>query len=127
MPDRSHREKTTAPQSAKALSDIPDQEITSELLRILVCPVSRTPLVYDAENGVLVSHAARLAYPIEKGVPILLPEQARPYDVSARRILASDTHKMKNAGKTSDFRKTKRRAQRGRLQEKDEHKEGDSS
>ncbi len=48
------------------------------LLSILVCPVTRTPLVHDAERGELVSAAARLAYPIRDGVPVMLVEEARP-------------------------------------------------
>jgi uncharacterized protein YbaR (Trm112 family) len=47
------------------------------LLRILVCPVARTPLRYDAEAQELVSEQARLAYPIRNGVPVMLVEKAR--------------------------------------------------
>ena len=47
------------------------------LLEMLVCPVTRTPLRYDAEAHELVSEAARLAYPIRDGIPIMLPEEAR--------------------------------------------------
>ena len=47
------------------------------LLEILVCPVTRGPLVYDRERGELISRGARLAYPIRDGVPIMLPEEAR--------------------------------------------------
>lgn len=48
------------------------------LLDVLVCPVTRTPLRYDAERQELVSDAAGLAYPIRDGVPVMLPEEARP-------------------------------------------------
>jgi uncharacterized protein YbaR (Trm112 family) len=48
-----------------------------KLLAILVCPLSRTPLRYDAEHQELVSDAAGLAYPIRDGVPILLIDEAR--------------------------------------------------
>ncbi len=48
------------------------------LLAILVCPATRGPLDYDAESGELISRQARLAYPIRDGVPIMLPEEARP-------------------------------------------------
>ena len=44
---------------------------------MLVCPVTRTPLVYDRARGELVSKAARLAYPVRDGVPVMLPEEAR--------------------------------------------------
>lgn len=48
-----------------------------EWLAILVCPVTRGPLRYDAAGSELVSDAAGLAYPVRDGVPILLPEEAR--------------------------------------------------
>ena len=47
------------------------------LLEILVCPVTKTRLHYDAERQELVSRAAGLAYPIRDGIPIMLPEEAR--------------------------------------------------
>jgi uncharacterized protein YbaR (Trm112 family) len=55
-------------------------EIDPRLLEILVCPVTRGPLTYDRERRELVSEGARLAYPIREGVPIMLPEEARPLD-----------------------------------------------
>ena len=51
--------------------------VDPRLLEILVCPVTHGPLVYDRERGELISHTARLAYPIRDGVPIMLPEEAR--------------------------------------------------
>jgi uncharacterized protein YbaR (Trm112 family) len=51
--------------------------IDPDLLAILVCPVTRTPLVHDAAAGELVSAAAGLAFPIRQGVPVLLIEEAR--------------------------------------------------
>lgn len=48
-----------------------------ELLAILVCPVTRTPLRYDEAAGELVSEAAGLAYPVRDGVPVMLVEEAR--------------------------------------------------
>ena len=50
------------------------------LLEILVCPVTRAELTYDPVRQELVSRAARLAYPIRDGVPIMLPEEARKLD-----------------------------------------------
>ena len=47
------------------------------LLERLVCPVTRTPLRYDAAAQELVSEAAVLAYPIRDGVPVMLVEEAR--------------------------------------------------
>ena len=52
-------------------------QLDPRLLEILVCPVTRTALVYDAGRQELVSRAARLAYPIRDGIPIMLPEEAR--------------------------------------------------
>jgi uncharacterized protein len=50
------------------------------LLELLVCPVTRAALSYDSERQELISRAARLAYPIRDGVPIMLPEEARPIE-----------------------------------------------
>ena len=51
--------------------------IDPKLLEILVCPVTKTSLEYDREAGELISRAARLAYPIRDGIPIMLPDEAR--------------------------------------------------
>ena len=51
--------------------------IDPDLLAILVCPVTRTPLTHDAAADELVSAAAGLAYPIRQGVPVMLVEEAR--------------------------------------------------
>jgi uncharacterized protein YbaR (Trm112 family) len=53
------------------------REIDPKLLEILVCPVTKTTLEYDREGQELISRAARLAYPIRDGIPILLEEEAR--------------------------------------------------
>jgi len=50
----------------------------SRLLELLVCPVTKTRLQYDAARQELISKAAGLAYPIRDGIPIMLPEEARP-------------------------------------------------
>ena len=47
------------------------------LLEILVCPVTKGSLTYDAQRQELVSESAKLAYPIRDGIPIMLPEEAR--------------------------------------------------
>ncbi|HSH40851.1 MAG TPA: Trm112 family protein [Arenicellales bacterium] len=49
-----------------------------KLLDILVCPVTKGPLIYDKENQELISKSARLAYPIRDDIPIMLEEEARP-------------------------------------------------
>ena len=54
--------------------------IDPRLLEILVCPLTKGPLVYDAEKQELVSEQAGLAYPIRDGIPIMLVEEARALD-----------------------------------------------
>jgi len=54
--------------------------IDPKLLEILVCPLTRATLHYDAERQELVSRPARRAYPIRDGIPIMLPDEARPLD-----------------------------------------------
>lgn len=48
-----------------------------KLLEILVCPMTKTRLEYDSEKQELISRAARLAYPIRDGIPIMLADEAR--------------------------------------------------
>ena len=48
-----------------------------KLLELLVCPLTKTRLNYDAAAQELVSRAAGLAYPIRDGIPIMLPDEAR--------------------------------------------------
>ncbi|WP_137388623.1 Trm112 family protein [Rhodoligotrophos defluvii] len=51
--------------------------IDPKLLEILVCPLTKTTLVYDRDRQELISRAAGLAYPIRDGIPIMLPDEAR--------------------------------------------------
>jgi uncharacterized protein YbaR (Trm112 family) len=51
--------------------------VDPKLLEILVCPLTKTQLEFDRNRLELVSRAARLAYPIRDGIPIMLPEEAR--------------------------------------------------
>jgi len=48
-----------------------------DLLKILVCPVTKGPLIYDKKNNELISKSAKLAYQIKDGIPIMLEDQAR--------------------------------------------------
>ena len=48
-----------------------------QLLAMLVCPLTRSPLRYDPESEELISEAAQLAYPVRDGVPVMLVEEAR--------------------------------------------------
>jgi uncharacterized protein YbaR (Trm112 family) len=52
-------------------------EIDPKLLELLACPLTKGPLKWDPEKRELVSNAARLAYPVRDGIPIMLPSEAR--------------------------------------------------
>lgn len=54
--------------------------VDPKLLEILVCPITKRQLIYDREAGELISEAARLAFPIRDGVPIMLVDEARALD-----------------------------------------------
>ena len=54
-----------------------ERSIDPKLLELLVCPITKSTLDYDAVRGELISRAAKLAYPIRDGIPIMLPEEAR--------------------------------------------------
>lgn len=49
----------------------------AKLLQILVCPVTKGPLILDKKNNELISKSARLAYPIRDGIPVMLEDEAR--------------------------------------------------
>ena len=51
--------------------------VDPKLLELLVCPLTKGPLIYDREAGELISRAAGLAYPVRDGIPIMLPDEAR--------------------------------------------------
>ena len=63
-------------------SEQPAAGVDPKLLEILVCPLTKTTLEYDAEAQELISRAAGLAYPIRDGIPIMLPEEARQLEES---------------------------------------------
>lgn len=54
--------------------------VDPKLLEMLACPLTKAPLRWNPQTGELASHAARLAYPVRDGVPIMLPSEARPLD-----------------------------------------------
>ncbi len=60
-----------------ATPEKPQHRIDPKLLEILVCPLTKATLEYDAERQELISRSAKLAYPIRDGIPIMLPEEAR--------------------------------------------------
>ena len=59
---------------------MPPPKVDPKLLEILVCPLTKTTLVYDEAAQELISPAAGLAYPIRDGIPIMLPDEARRLD-----------------------------------------------
>ena len=67
-------EQTTDTQSG------PERSVDPKLLELLVCPVTKATLDYDAVRQELVSRPAKLAYPVRDGIPIMLPEEARRLD-----------------------------------------------
>jgi len=58
-------------------TDHPKGGVDPKLLEILVCPLTKSTLEYDAARQELISRKAKLAYPIRDGIPIMLPEEAR--------------------------------------------------
>ncbi|WP_108662533.1 Trm112 family protein [Acuticoccus kandeliae] len=54
-----------------------DRKVDPKLLELLVCPVTKSTLRYDAANNELISDEAKLAYPIRDGIPIMIPDEAR--------------------------------------------------
>jgi uncharacterized protein YbaR (Trm112 family) len=59
------------------MSDRPADGVDPKLLEILVCPLTKGPLEYDAARQELISRQAKLAYPIRDGIPIMLADEAR--------------------------------------------------
>jgi hypothetical protein len=65
------------------MSDRVEQVVDPKLLELLVCPLTKTTLRYDRARQELISDAARLAYPIRDGIPIMLVDEARSLDEGA--------------------------------------------
>jgi uncharacterized protein YbaR (Trm112 family) len=58
-----------------------ETEFDPKMLEALVCPVTQTTLSYDAETKELVSKAAKMAFPVRNGIPIMLVDEARRLDL----------------------------------------------
>ena len=56
------------------------RKVDPKLLEILVCPLTKQPLRYDPDRQELISEQAGLAYPIRDGIPIMLVDEARPFE-----------------------------------------------
>jgi uncharacterized protein YbaR (Trm112 family) len=69
-------------QESTSMDSAPDaiRAVDPRLLEILVCPLTKTTLRYDKERQELISDAARLAFPIRDGIPIIVPDEARKID-----------------------------------------------
>jgi uncharacterized protein YbaR (Trm112 family) len=67
-------------QAKDPAAEPPPQAVDPRLLEILVCPLTKQPLIYDRLRNELISRAAGIAYPIRGGIPIMLPDEARPID-----------------------------------------------
>lgn len=52
-------------------------KIDQNLLELLVCPLTKEPLIYDEKKAELISKKANLAFPVEDGIPIMLIDKAR--------------------------------------------------
>jgi uncharacterized protein len=82
-PQRQAADGNEAPKEVDvtAESEGPSAErVDRKLLELLVCPVTKSSLDYDEARQELISRKARLAYPIRRGVPHLLPSEARHLD-----------------------------------------------
>jgi hypothetical protein len=75
-------EEATAVSSSNVPASLASKPLraSAKLLELLVCPLTKTTLVYDEARQELISRAAGLAYPIRDGVPIMTPEAARKLD-----------------------------------------------
>lgn len=69
--------KARAGESDAKAAGQPAGSIDPKLLELLVCPLTKGALDYDAEKSELVSKSAKLAYPVRDGIPIMLPSEAR--------------------------------------------------
>jgi uncharacterized protein len=68
----------------------PNGKPDGRILELLVCPVTRGQLQYNATRQELISRAARLAYPIREGIPVMVPEEARYLDDDPPKRRAGD-------------------------------------
>ncbi len=56
------------------------KKVNPELLEMLVCPITKSPLQYEAKTNELISRQAKLAFPIKSGIPVMLVSRARKID-----------------------------------------------
>jgi uncharacterized protein len=63
------------------------QAADPKMLELLVCPLTKMPLVFDKDAQELLSRTAGLAYPIRNGVPLMTED-------AARRLIDADFEKL---------------------------------
>ena len=68
------------PERHSQMTEPTERPVDRKLLELLVCPVTKTTLEYDADAKELISRTAKLAYPIRNGIPIMLVDEARRLD-----------------------------------------------
>jgi len=64
-------------QATDTPQQVDDDRLDPRLLDVLICPITRGPLRYDEARQELVSEMAGLAYPVRRGLPVMLPDEAR--------------------------------------------------
>ena len=57
------------------------------LLEILVCPITKSNLIYNEKYSVLISQSAQIVFPIRNGIPILVLDEAEPYEKSIHGLI----------------------------------------
>ena len=72
-----YKENRRTPLSLDSISIWRKRIVDKKLLDILVCPVTKGPLIFNKEGQELISLSARLAYPIRDDIPVMLEEEAR--------------------------------------------------
>ena len=55
-------------------------DFNKEILKSIVCPLSKERLIYDEKNNCLIAQTSKLAYPIKEGIPIMIVEEAKKLD-----------------------------------------------
>jgi len=65
--------------------------IDKKLLSILVCPVSKAPLTWQAQSNELICLASGLAYPVRDGIPVMLESEARQISLEEKETLSQKT------------------------------------
>jgi len=61
-------------------------KLSTELLNLMVCPVSGDKLIYDQDQSILISKKARLIYPVVDGIPLLLASEAKKIPLDSSKI-----------------------------------------